>query len=177
MEQKQKRSAFSGKIGFVLSAAGASVGLGNIWRFPYLAAKYGGGIFLLVYIVLAAHLWLHHDRGRDRAGPHDPQKPGQRLRVRLERGKNGFLGFGGWINAVIPVLIVPYYSVIGGWVIHYLSEYLRGNAQESGGGRLLSALSLPDGCVRRGLLSAVRALHAGHHLCGRAQRRGARLQG
>ena len=53
MEQQHKRSAFSGKIGFVLSAAGASVGLGNIWRFPYLAAKYGGGIFLLVYILLA----------------------------------------------------------------------------------------------------------------------------
>ena len=48
-----KRSTFSGKIGFVLSAAGASVGLGNIWRFPYLAAKYGGGIFLLIYIILA----------------------------------------------------------------------------------------------------------------------------
>ena len=47
------RSTFSGKIGFVLSAAGASVGLGNIWRFPYLAAKYGGGIFLLIYILLA----------------------------------------------------------------------------------------------------------------------------
>lgn len=46
----RKRSSFSGKLGFVLSAAGASVGLGNIWRFPYLAAKYGGGIFLLVYI-------------------------------------------------------------------------------------------------------------------------------
>ena len=54
MNQNQhKRSAFSGKIGFVLSAAGASVGLGNIWRFPYLAAKYGGGIFLLIYIILA----------------------------------------------------------------------------------------------------------------------------
>ena len=54
MEQNQKkRSTFSGKMGFVLSAAGASVGLGNIWRFPYLAAKYGGGIFLLIYIVLA----------------------------------------------------------------------------------------------------------------------------
>ena len=51
--QHKKRSAFSGKIGFVLSAAGASVGLGNIWRFPYLAAKYGGGIFLLIYILLA----------------------------------------------------------------------------------------------------------------------------
>ena len=51
--QKNKRSTFSGKIGFVLSAAGASVGLGNIWRFPYLAAKYGGGIFLLIYILLA----------------------------------------------------------------------------------------------------------------------------
>ena len=50
--KKNKRSTFSGKIGFVLSAAGASVGLGNIWRFPYLAAKYGGGIFLLIYIRL-----------------------------------------------------------------------------------------------------------------------------
>ena len=52
-KQEEKRSSFSGKIGFVLAAAGASVGLGNIWRFPYLAAKYGGGIFLLVYIILA----------------------------------------------------------------------------------------------------------------------------
>ena len=51
--KNEKRSSFSGRLGFVLSAAGASVGLGNIWRFPYLAAKYGGGIFLLIYIVLA----------------------------------------------------------------------------------------------------------------------------
>ena len=49
----EKRSSFTGKLGFVLAAAGSAVGLGNIWRFPYLAAQYGGGIFLLVYILLA----------------------------------------------------------------------------------------------------------------------------
>ena len=52
MNTEKQRSSFSGKIGFVLSAAGSAVGLGNIWRFPYLAAKYGGGIFLLVYLIL-----------------------------------------------------------------------------------------------------------------------------
>ena len=47
-----ERSSFSGKLGYVLAVAGSAVGLGNIWRFPYLAAKYGGGIFLLVYLIL-----------------------------------------------------------------------------------------------------------------------------
>ena len=61
----KKRSTFSGKIGFVLSAAGASVGLGNIWRFPYLAAKYGGGIFLLIYIHAGTHLRIYYDRSGD----------------------------------------------------------------------------------------------------------------
>ena len=57
----QKRSNFTGKLGYVLSAAGAAVGLGNIWRFPYLAAKYGGGIFLIIYILLAITLNSRHD--------------------------------------------------------------------------------------------------------------------
>lgn len=61
MDNHKKRSTFSGKLGYVLSAAGASVGLGNIWRFPYLAAKYGGGIFLLIYILLAHYFRLYDD--------------------------------------------------------------------------------------------------------------------
>lgn len=117
--QKQKRSAFSGKIGFVLSAAGASVGLGNIWRFPYLAAKYGGGIFLLVYIVLAVTFGYTMIVAETALGRMTHKSP---VGAFGAFGKKGSLRFGGWINAVIPILIVPYYSVIGGWVIRYLQS-------------------------------------------------------
>ena len=130
MEKKQNRSSFSGKLGFVLSAAGASVGLGNIWRFPYLAAKYGGGIFLLIYIVLALTFGYTMIVAETALGRMTHKSPVGAYGAFAKPGKkNGFLGFGGWINAIIPVLIVPYYSVIGGWVVKYLFEYLRGNAQ------------------------------------------------
>ena len=146
MEQKQNRSSFSGKLGFVLSAAGASVGLGNIWRFPYLAAKYGGGIFLLIYIVLALTFGYTMIMAETALGRMTHKSPVSAYGTFAKPGKkNGFLGFGGWINAVIPVLIVPYYSVIGGWVIKYLFEYLRGNAQRSCGGRLFQRVH----CRRR----------------------------
>ena len=121
---KNERSSFSGKIGFVLSAAGASVGLGNIWRFPYLAAKYGGGIFLLVYILLALTFGFTMIIAETAIGRKTKKSPvgafaryGSGL---LEKG-------GGWINALIPILICPYYSAIGGWVTKYLAEYLKGN--------------------------------------------------
>lgn len=110
--QHPKRSAFSGKIGFVLSAAGASVGLGNIWRFPYLAAKYGGGIFLLVYIVLAVTFGYTMIMAETALGRMTKKSPVGAFEA---FGKNSKLIFGGWINAIIPILIVPYYSVIGGW--------------------------------------------------------------
>ena len=121
-----KRSSFSGKLGFVLSAAGASVGLGNIWRFPYLAAKYGGGIFLLVYIILALTFGYTMIVAETALGRMTKKSP---VGAYESFGKSKWLSFGGWINAVIPILIVPYYSVIGGWVIKYLAEYLLGHGQ------------------------------------------------
>ena len=120
-----ERSTFSGKLGFVLSAAGASVGLGNIWRFPYLAAKYGGGIFLLIYIILAMTFGYTMIMAETALGRMTKKSP---VGAFGKFGKSGWLSFGGWINAIIPVLIVPYYSVIGGWVIKYLVEYIKGNS-------------------------------------------------
>ena len=119
-----KRSTFSGKLGFVLSAAGASVGLGNIWRFPYLAAKYGGGIFLLIYILLAPTFGYTMIMAETSIGRMTKKSP---VGAYASFGRSKWLSFGGWINAVIPLLIVPYYSVIGGWVIKYLVGYLTGN--------------------------------------------------
>ena len=126
MNQHKKRSSFSGKIGFVLSAAGASVGLGNIWRFPYLAAKYGGGIFLIVYIFLAMTFGYTMIIAETALGRMTKKSP---VGAYDSFGKSKWLSLGGWINAIIPILIVPYYSVIGGWVIKYLAEYLSGQTQ------------------------------------------------
>ncbi len=125
--QGNKRSSFSGKIGFVLSAAGASVGLGNIWRFPYLAAKYGGGIFLLIYILLALTFGYSMIVAETSLGRMTKKSP---VGAFASFGKSGWLSLGGWINAIIPILIVPYYSVIGGWVLKYLLEYLLGQGSE-----------------------------------------------
>ena len=128
MNGQKKRSSFSGKIGFVLSAAGASVGLGNIWRFPYLAAKYGGGIFLLVYIILALTFGYTMIIAETALGRMTKKSP---VGAFSETGRRRRWRAGGWINAVIPILIVPYYSTIGGWVTKYLFEYLRGNVNEA----------------------------------------------
>ena len=122
----QTRGSFSGRIGYVLAMAGSAVGLGNIWRFPYLAAKYGGGIFLLVYLVLVVtfgYTLLVSETALGRMTKKSPVGAFQSF------GNTKTLRFGGWINAIIPMLIVPYYSVIGGWVLKYLFEYIKGNAE------------------------------------------------
>lgn len=119
------RSSFSGKMGYVLAVAGSAVGLGNIWRFPYLAAKYGGGIFLLVYLVLMLTFGYALIVSETAFGRMTKKSPVGAFR---SFGKSLPFRFGGWVNAVIPMLIVPYYCVIGGWVTKYLFEYIRGNA-------------------------------------------------
>lgn len=127
------RSTFSGKVGYVLAVAGSAVGLGNIWRFPYLAAKYGGGIFLLVYLILMltfGYALIVSETALGRMTKRSPVGAFQAF------GKKLPFKIGGWINAVIPMLIVPYYSVIGGWVVKYLFEYLRGSTAVFGRGYL-----------------------------------------
>ena len=123
---EQKRSSFTGKIGFVLAAAGSAVGLGNIWRFPYLAAQYGGGIFLLVYILLAvtfgftlmcAEIALGRKTGKSAIGAF--------------KDLNKKYAFVGVIASIIPAIILPYYSVIGGWVTKYLTVFITGGMHQA----------------------------------------------
>ena len=133
---EQNRSNFTGKLGFVLAAAGASVGLGNIWRFPYLAAKYGGGIFLLVYIILALTFGYTMIVAETSIGRKTKKSPVGAFRI---LGQNKVSHAGGWINAIIPLLICPYYSVIGGWVCRYLFGFLTGSAKDMAGDSFFSS--------------------------------------
>ncbi|MCH3954628.1 MAG: sodium-dependent transporter [Eubacterium sp.] len=126
----QKRSNFSGKLGYVLATAGSAVGLGNIWRFPYLAAKYGGGIFLVIYLILAVTFGYTMMTSEEALGRFTRKSP---VGAFTRFGHSFGFKFGGWINAVIPMLIVPYYSVIGGWVTKYLVSYFVHSAKSVSG--------------------------------------------
>ena len=126
----KQKTTFSGNIGYVLAVAGSAVGLGNVWRFPYLAAKYGGGIFLLVYLILMLTFGYAMIVSETAIGRMTGKSP---VGAFKSFGGRKWLSFGGWINAVIPMLILPYYSVIGGWVVKYCFEYLRGQADALAG--------------------------------------------
>lgn len=124
MDKKAKNSKFSSRLGYVLAVSGSAVGLGNIWRFPYLAAKYGGGIFLLVYLILTVSFGYVLIVSETALGRMTQKSP---IGAFKSFGQGIWYKIGGWINAIIPILIVPYYSVIGGWVIKYFVEYIKGN--------------------------------------------------
>ncbi len=121
MEQS-KRSSFSGSLGFILAAAGSAVGLGNIWRFPYLAAKDNGGLFILIYIILALTFGFTLLTTEIAIGRKTKQSP--LTAYKLINKKFGFIGS---IATIVPVLILPYYCTIGGWVIKYFITFLTGD--------------------------------------------------
>ena len=121
MKENQSRGSFTGSLGFVLAAAGSAVGLGNIWRFPYLAAKDGGGIFLLCYLILALTFGFTLLVTEISIGRKTGQSP-----LTAYKAIHTKLKWVGPIACLIPTLILPYYSAIGGWVLKYLSVYLTG---------------------------------------------------
>ncbi|MBQ2237261.1 MAG: sodium-dependent transporter [Clostridia bacterium] len=120
-----KKSSFTSSFGFVLAAAGSAVGLGNIWRFPYLAAKNGGGLFILIYLVLAftfGFALLTTD-----------------IAIGRKTGKNALEAFGeiskkwkfiGVLSFIVPAIILTYYSVVGGWITKYMFSYLIGESKQ-----------------------------------------------
>ncbi len=121
MKEGNKRNSFRGSLGFVLAAAGSAVGLGNIWRFPYLAAKDGGGIFLVVYLILALTFGFTLLTTEISIGRKTKQSP----LTAYSKLKKGW-GFLGVISCLVPVIIMPYYCVIGGWVIKYFVSFITG---------------------------------------------------
>lgn len=126
MEKHHKRSNFSGTIGFVLAAAGSSVGLGNIWRFPYLAAKDGGGVFLLCYVILAITFGFTLLTTEIAIGRKTRQSP-----LTAYKKLNEKWGWVGVLACLVPVIILPYYCVIGGWVLKYFFTYLTGHGLDT----------------------------------------------
>ena len=123
---EQKRNTFSGSIGFVLAAAGSAVGLGNIWRFPYLAAKNGGGLFLVVYIILALTFGFTLLVSEVAIG----RKTKQSCLTAYGKVNRRWGWLGGFASAV-PFLIFPYYCVIGGWVLKYCIVFITGQGLDA----------------------------------------------
>lgn len=105
---------WSSKFGFIMASAGSAIGLGNLWKFPYVASNSGGGLFLIVYVILALVIGV-------------PVLLAE-LAVGRNGGKNAVdsckvidpkWGFAGGFGAVCSVLVLSFYSVVGGWVIKY----------------------------------------------------------
>lgn len=121
-----QHSGFSGKMGYVMAAAASAVGLGNIWRFPYLCAKYGGGIFLAVYLILVFTFGYGLLMSETAIGRMTGKSP---IGAFKHFSNTKSSAFGGWINALVPFIICPYYAVIGGWVVKFLVGYCTGETQ------------------------------------------------
>ena len=124
LKHKHKKHGFTGQLGFVMAAAGSAVGVGNLWRFPYLAAKDGGGLFILIYLILTftfgftlltSDIAIGRRTGKNSINAYEEMSP-----------KWKFLGI---LTFLVPVLIMTYYAVIGGWIVRYIVVYLTGQGQ------------------------------------------------
>lgn len=118
----KERSSFTNRIGFVLAAAGSAVGLGNMWRFPYLAARYGGGAFLIIYLLLAVTFGFTLMITEIALGRRTSLSC-----IEAYSSLDKRFAPLGWLSALVPVIITPYYCVIGGWVMKYLAEFAGNN--------------------------------------------------
>lgn len=125
METAETRGGFSSRLGFILATAGAAVGLGNLWRFPYLAEEYGGGIFLLVYLILVVTFGVAMLITELAVG----RRTGKSCFDALMElaGKHPIIG---WVATLVPLIIVSYYCVIGGWVTKYFADYIVGSGSD-----------------------------------------------
>ena len=132
----KNRNSFSGSLGFVLAAAGSAVGLGNIWRFPYLAARDGGGLFLVIYIILAVTFGFTLLITEVAIGRRSGQGP--LTAYKYFNKKWAFLGL---FSFIIPYIIYPYYCVIGGWVLKYFSSYAMLSSDAAGDGYFTSFIT------------------------------------
>lgn len=124
----KERSSFTGGMGFVIASAGSAVGLGNLWRFPYLAAQYGGGIFIFVYIILALTFGFALMTTEIAIGRKTKLSPIAAYKTLDKR-----FGFLGYIAAIVPAVILPYYCVIGGWVLKYMTVFIAGDGAAAAG--------------------------------------------
>ncbi len=119
---EQKKSSFTGSIGFVLAAAGSAVGLGNIWRFPNLAAKHGGGLFILIYIILVLFFGFALLMTDIAIGRKTGMNAGNAYGAIHKKWK-----WVGHLTFIVPAVIMTYYTVIGGWILKYFTEYISFN--------------------------------------------------
>lgn len=118
MENRSPRANWSSQLAFVLASAASAVGLGNLWRFPYLAAQYGGGIFLITYLALVVTFGFTLMVAEIAIGRRTGLSG-----LAAFKALNKRFAFLGWIVTAIPVIILPYYCVIGGWVGRYFVGY------------------------------------------------------
>ena len=155
----EKRASWSGQLAFVLAAAASAIGLGNLWRFPYLAAQYGGGTFIAIYLGLVVTLGFTLMVTEISIGRMTAQS-----QLTAYARLHGGWGIVGLLGTIIPLLITPYYCVIGGWVLKYLVAYARmaftgaapmGTAAADSGAFFNSFISAPFAPFGYGMVFAI----------------------